>query len=295
MKALPAVILLLVLVGPQTNAQTNPDTVNGWYFLSVRGGTLGDTYSRIYPGENTGVCQMFHYRTVTPGVQTYITWEKRFDTSFVTPQFFVIRTRIHGPEPSLSYATAKLYFGDDDSIFSIGPPGYGEILLTAGDSAWQDVRYTTGQILTPRFNRMRIEFSFDLPPTLPAIAEYEFNRLSGIYPFGSEVVIEPFGNAGITTATDAGTGVPTRYALDQNYPNPFNPSTTIGFSLPEADMVRVTIFDALGREVTTLLSSTLPAGTHSRTWDASGYAGGVYLYRLQAGSFVQTRKLIVLK
>lgn len=295
MKPLAAVILLLVLVGPQTNSQTNPDTVNGWYFLSVRGGQLGDTYSRIYPGENSGVCQMFHYRTVTPGVRTYITWEKRYDPGFVTPQFFVIRTRIHGPEPSQSYATAKLYFGDDDSTFGIGLPGHGEILLTAGDSMWQDVRYSTGLILTPRFNRIRIEFSFELPPTLPAIAEYEFDSLTGTYPEGNQILIEPFGNAGITTATDAGTAVPTSYALDQNYPNPFNPSSTIGFSLPEAGMVRLTIFDALGREVTTLLSSTLPAGTYRRTWDASGYAGGVYLYRLQAGSFIQTRKLLLLK
>ena len=110
MKSLIAVVLLVALTGTRADAQNNPHPVNGWYFYSVRGGALGATYSQILPGENSGVCQLFYYRSMTPGIRTYIAWEKRYDSSFATPYLFAIRTRIPGSEPSRSYATAKLSF-----------------------------------------------------------------------------------------------------------------------------------------------------------------------------------------
>jgi photosystem II stability/assembly factor-like uncharacterized protein len=80
-----------------------------------------------------------------------------------------------------------------------------------------------------------------------------------------------------------------------NYPNPFNPSTTISFGLPSSAFVTLKIFDLLGREVAKLVSEPLPAGNHSRQWNGAGVASGVYFYRLQAGSFTATKKLILLK
>jgi Lysophospholipase L1 and related esterases len=85
------------------------------------------------------------------------------------------------------------------------------------------------------------------------------------------------------------------YVLGQNYPNPFNPATTISFSFPTQSFVSLKVFDALGREVSILLSEQLSAGTYLRQWDATGLASGVYFYRLQAGSFIETKKLILLR
>jgi hypothetical protein len=85
------------------------------------------------------------------------------------------------------------------------------------------------------------------------------------------------------------------YALHQNFPNPFNPSTAIEFALPKASFITLKIYDLLGNEVTTLVAEKLPAGKHQRVWEAKGLASGVYLYRLEAGEFVQTRKLILLR
>jgi lysophospholipase L1-like esterase len=85
------------------------------------------------------------------------------------------------------------------------------------------------------------------------------------------------------------------YALGQNYPNPFNPATTISFSFPTRSFVSLTVFDALGREVSTLLSERLSAGTYLRQWNAAGLSSGVYFYRLQAGTFIETKKLILLR
>ena len=88
---------------------------------------------------------------------------------------------------------------------------------------------------------------------------------------------------------------PKEYTLYQNYPNPFNPSTTISFSIPEGSFVTLKIYDMLGREVAILISEELSAGTYSQQWNAVGLAGGIYFYSLQAGSFVETMKLVLLK
>jgi hypothetical protein len=83
------------------------------------------------------------------------------------------------------------------------------------------------------------------------------------------------------------------FVLHQNYPNPFNPATEISFSIPAASLVSLKIFDALGREVSVLLESELHAGNYVRQWNAEGKASGVYFYRLQAGRFTDTKKLVL--
>ena len=89
--------------------------------------------------------------------------------------------------------------------------------------------------------------------------------------------------------------VPAQFALEQNYPNPFNPATVIAFQLPEDAHVRVEVFDALGRTVATLFDDRLAAGRHTVEWDARDVASGVYVYRIRAGSFTATRRMMVQK
>jgi hypothetical protein len=88
---------------------------------------------------------------------------------------------------------------------------------------------------------------------------------------------------------------PNKYSLEQNFPNPFNPSTTIAFSIPIRSSVTLKIFDVMGRELATLVSEELAEGKHFRQWNAPGLSGGVYFYRLTAGAFSDTKKLILLK
>jgi hypothetical protein len=97
---------------------------------------------------------------------------------------------------------------------------------------------------------------------------------------------------GIAVANDV---LPKEYVLFHNYPNPFNPSTTISFSLPSRSFVSLKLFDALGREVAIVCSEELPAGMHSRQWNAGGFPSGVYFYRLQAGGYSNTKALQLLK
>jgi hypothetical protein len=89
--------------------------------------------------------------------------------------------------------------------------------------------------------------------------------------------------------------IPEEFHLSQNYPNPFNPSTTIEFDLPKTSETTLKIFNVLGEEVVTLVSEKLPAGSYSYDWDANQLASGVYLYRLQAGDYVETRKMVLMR
>jgi Secretion system C-terminal sorting domain len=89
--------------------------------------------------------------------------------------------------------------------------------------------------------------------------------------------------------------LPAQYVLNQNYPNPFNPSTVISYQLPVNTLVTLKVYDVLGRVVNTLIEEHQTAGTHSATFNASSLLSGVYFYRLTVGSFVETKKLMLLK
>ena len=99
----------------------------------------------------------------------------------------------------------------------------------------------------------------------------------------------------ITSVNTAKNNLPTEYALVQNYPNPFNPSTTIEYAIPERTNVTIKVFDILGREVAKLVNEEKPAGNYRVNFNGSNLSNGIYLYRMEAGKFNETKKLILLK
>ena len=127
----------------------------------------------------------------------------------------------------------------------------------------------------------------------------------GTFPYRCDV--HPFTMLATIVVRSGATGIgndtdirPTSSTLDDNYPNPFNPSTAISYTLPEPASVTLTIYDALGRHVSTLVQSTQPAGAHSITWDGTDDQGqavgsGVYFYRLSVSGETTARKMLLLK
>jgi hypothetical protein len=107
--------------------------------------------------------------------------------------------------------------------------------------------------------------------------------------------IEAAMQAARITAVKNVDALPAGFALEQNYPNPFNPSTMIGFTIPKAGYVTLKVYDILGREVQTLVNERQNAGNHSVTFSASNLPSGMYFYRLQAGNYSATKKLLLLK
>lgn len=92
-----------------------------------------------------------------------------------------------------------------------------------------------------------------------------------------------------------GNSTPNSYELDQNFPNPFNPSTTIRFSVPSSEFVSLRIYNSIGEKVAELVNQVLPAGIYNVNWNAENVSSGVYFYKIEAGSFINTKKMILLR
>ncbi len=130
-------------------------------------------------------------------------------------------------------------------------------------------------------------------------------NLKGIEFVGGRGIIVGDGGTGYSFQTDlvsvrenpATSGIPTGFALNHNYPNPFNPTTTIQFAIPAGVSVHTSlrVYDILGREVSTLINEEMTPGNYDIAFDARGFASGTYVYQLRAGSFVSTKKLLLLK
>lgn len=101
----------------------------------------------------------------------------------------------------------------------------------------------------------------------------------------------------LTSLTDVdGDGMPPRvFKVNQNYPNPFNPSTTINYSVSKTGLVIIKVYDVLGKEIETLVNGEKSVGNYSIKFDGSKFPSGIYFYRMQAGEFVETKKLTLLK
>lgn len=106
-----------------------------------------------------------------------------------------------------------------------------------------------------------------------------------------DLLVSPAG----TTSVNQGSNIPTGYSLLQNYPNPFNPVTQIKFTIPEKSYVKLSVYNLIGQKVADLINSELNAGEYTVTFNANGLSSGVYIYRLESGNFVSTKKMILMK
>jgi hypothetical protein len=141
---------------------------------------------------------------------------------------------------------------------------------------------------------------------IPTNAQWKYQRMAlpigtnkiqfnAITAYGNQLYIDSICVKMIPVGISNNGGIPKNFTLSQNYPNPFNPSTQITFSLPKASDVKLVVFDILGREVATLVNGFKQAGTHSIEFNASSLSSGVYFYRLESGTFTDTKKMLLLK
>ncbi|HTK82126.1 MAG TPA: T9SS type A sorting domain-containing protein [Bacteroidota bacterium] len=147
-----------------------------------------------------------------------------------------------------------------------------------------------------------VKFQWIVPPGLPEYPRIyaKLDPLDVISEIHSEnnKAFNILGRQPLVTATDMpelSSTIPSKFDLKPSYPNPFNPSTTIEFSLPSDRFVTLKIFDVLGRQVESLISGELHAGTHQQEWNASSFPSGVYFYRLSAGEFTAIEKMLLIK
>ena len=159
-----------------------------------------------------------------------------------------------------------------------------ELYQTWENSAWEkDKKYT-----------YTYDGNYEWPYTYNGI-----NNLTGyLYQTWNGSVwvnVDKFMYSYIPTGIEQLGGEVSTYSLSNNYPNPFNPSTKIRFQIPEMGFISLKIYDILGNEITTLVNEELQSGSYEAEFNASNYSSGIYFYTLQAGSFVETKKMLMLK
>ena len=115
------------------------------------------------------------------------------------------------------------------------------------------------------------------------------------YHLGSYFILDDLSLSGIATSVETTSKVPKNYILYQNYPNPFNPNTTIKFSLLNSGVVKLILFDILGRKIATLFNGFETAGIHEVNFNSANLPSGIYFYKLQADKFSAVKKLVLLK
>jgi len=174
--------------------------------------------------------------------------------------------------------------------------GSGTLRLPLGDIECLRIREMSKTISSSTFNGV----PFSDPDTTIEVSYLWLSR-AHLQTFMVDSIDGGMGNVSmmlsgeVTSIKESYTAIPDKFVLKQNYPNPFNPSTTINYSIPIDGNVTLTVYDIMGSEVTVLDRGFKSAGSYTSNFDASNLTSGIYFYRLQAGNFVESKKMILMK
>ncbi len=278
---------------PYTNGALSPGYAASASPLYTTGDGNGTGYFTITSGDVTVDSirfQMYNSDQSSLLLEYYVPINFHFGTNAITniqfsptsPAYF---TNNQNDSSSFDYTA------DDAGGVRIFPRPFSDGALTPSYAASASPLYSTGTGSGTGF--------FDITSGNYLVDQMRFEMLNADQ---SQLLLEFFvpvnfyyGNVALVNVENASSRMPASYGLSQNYPNPFNPSTRISFSLPSKSFVSLKVFDLIGREVTTLVSEELPTGNYTKQWNAQNMPSGIYFYRLQAGSFIETKKLILLK
>jgi hypothetical protein len=199
---------------------------------------------------------------------------------------------------SSTFAEATAF--DPVAVFSNGDviPGY--VLRTStGDrgNVMAAGKWDNG-VWTVEFRRVNSGSDYDFAVPSGGTVDFTheiFDNTGSSHPNdGFDATVYTLDFSGITDVENADQ-LPQNYALDQNYPNPFNPATTITYAVPQNSFISLRVVDILGNEVQTLVNETKSAGTYTVSFDATSVPSGVYFYTLEAGNFVSSKKMLLIK
>ncbi len=256
------------------------DYANGYFLNALTGWSAFD--DGIYKTSNGGVNWIryiynayAHQITFTNQNTGYVIYD-----SLLYPPYYtkIFKTTNAGDNWILLNTWQKRHFWSLDFInentgFVVGNEGIILKTTNAGNSWFESM--PAGQI----YNLIHVNF---------------LNANTG-YTCGSKGVILKTTNGGVFGITPISNEVPSKFSLSQNYPNPFNPRTVIKFQVASSSSIKIIVFDILGREVQTLVNEQLKPGTYEVDFVGSNFASGIYFYKLEAGEYVETRKMVLMK
>jgi photosystem II stability/assembly factor-like uncharacterized protein len=252
----------------------------GWNnAMKVIGNTIwfGTSNTRVYYSTNAGATGSWLFGATTGSVNSY---SLQFDntTTGLVGGTALLRTTNGGA----NYST-------------LTAPGTGNITGLAG-GAGTDYWYTRGNNVYITTNSGDNWVTAYTGTT--ALWAVDMQTVSGCprgWAVGATGTIIKIGNDTLVGVTNNNNQIPNSYSLEQNYPNPFNPTTNIKFGIPKSGLVKLVVYDILGRHVTTLVNEVKQAGSFVVNFDASSLASGVYFYKIESKDFVQTKKMLLIK
>jgi|GEM_PF-2158094 len=174
-----------------------------------------------------------------------------------------------------SYTKTWISLGDSAAAKPIMPIGQGEYFGYSSDVKQGDVATFCG-LSQSTYN-------------YPGVSIWEYNQITHSY------VWDEYSSAWGVTLVEDKSSLPIKYILSQNFPNPFNPTTMIKYSVPKSGFVTIKVYDVLGKEIITLVNQEMKSGDYNVEFNAINLSSGIYFYRMQAGNFVDTKKLLLLK
>jgi photosystem II stability/assembly factor-like uncharacterized protein len=193
--------------------------------------------------------------------------------------------------------------GYNGKLFKTTNQGLNWFLLTTGNTQnlfsinFPDplTGYVTGERIVIKTENAGVNWFPVYTQPLDTIISVFFNDINTGYISGGNGLLKKTTTGGIMGIQPVDPSVPVSYNLSQNYPNPFNPSTKIKFEIPKASLVKLSVFDALGRELESLVNETLQPGTYEVNWKAERLASGIYFYKLLANDFSMVKKMSLIK
>lgn len=291
-----------------TSLTDNPNDQGGWIRMQVD----GYLFSANYAGESAEAWR--------PEINMDGTWESAAPTSpagtkSVSVQVPVTKPTGETPDESNSYDFRVVALNGDGDVVGIS-----ETMIGYAEDNIAPAKVQNFNVEKTNENNISMSWTAVTDNDLDGYAIYESSvtDFAGTEPIAftrvtdaevddngySELVVvavdyhNNYGTASesmTVTSNEKIAEIPDEFALKQNYPNPFNPTTQITFDLPQNSHARITVFNALGQKVAVLLDEAKSAGTHEITFNAQQMNSGMYFYRIEAGSFTQTRKMMLIK
>ena len=259
------------------------ETLSGWRFEGANLDSLSVTLATDQKSAGNASFKVDYRFTYDPLVPSYMVYLYKDMRLYGVPDSIYLDVKSDGRRHRLYYsfsdansgvfrASAKKYLNNSQMFDLINTPMTGLSVVTA----------TSPMSYPLALTRIEIQLTGDLVQGQSTSGTVYIDNLRLKYPgTATDVEMTPF--------------LPAQLRLEQNYPNPFNPTTVIQYDVPTRTYVTLAVFNILGQRVADLVNEEKAAGHYETRFDASGLASGVYLYRLQAGSFVQTRKMVVLR
>ena len=320
--------IIYAVGGNQYTAIFLKSTNGGLNWVQLNTGLNGDILSVYFLNANLGYCVNLH--NVIKTTDGGNSWNIRSDASGYCIHFPDVNTGYVGgylhsyktsdagntwnPLPAGASSIAEsIYFLNSDTGFTGNRDcslrktqngGTNWKIVTTGSGILYSIHFInafTGYVVGENGTILKTtnggEYWFTQPiPTTKSLSSVFMVDANTCYVGGSECTILCTTNGGVPIAVSINQKrIPKYFTLSQNYPNPFNPLTQITFSVPKATNVTLKVYDILGQEIALLVNERKQAGEYNVTWNAEGVTSGVYFYRIVAGGFIQTNKMVVVK